>query len=93
MFTVEYFIRKFEAIPEREWTVGEYRRGFARCALGHCGWHWNSTETKVITTPEGEALQKILGEYKASEINDYCNDAHPEPSAKQRILAALKEKL
>lgn len=39
-YNATYFLAKFKAIPDQEWTTGEYRRvieGKVRhCALGHC---------------------------------------------------------
>lgn len=37
-YTVEYFIKKFEAIPEERWTTGTFLsyEEERRCALGHC---------------------------------------------------------
>lgn len=36
-YTVDYFIKKFKAIPERKWTVKEFRNWMGqRCAMGHC---------------------------------------------------------
>lgn len=36
-YDVQYFINKFEAIPEDEWVVGALIRGHKLCANGHCG--------------------------------------------------------
>lgn len=37
-YTVDYFIKKFEAIPEERWTTGTFLsyEEERRCALGHC---------------------------------------------------------
>ena len=36
-YSVDYFIKKFEAIPESKWTTGVFRDFFNnRCAMGHC---------------------------------------------------------
>ena len=36
-YTLDYFIQKFEAIPEDNWSVGYIGHDGYRCALGHCG--------------------------------------------------------
>lgn len=38
-YTTEYFINKFESIPEHLWTTGAIsdQKGDAGCALVHCG--------------------------------------------------------
>jgi len=59
-FTKEYFIEKFEAIPEEEWTEGDLvtkliNEKCQRCALGHCG-----MTTYEIITEEAEALSMLL---------------------------------
>lgn len=37
-YDVNYFIKKFKAIPDKDWTTGSFMNGFTsqRCALGHC---------------------------------------------------------
>ncbi len=86
----DYFIKKFEAIPEEEWCEGDFilyvgpDRPMQRCAAGHCG----ATQLTPIT-PEASALSDVLGN-QTVVINDglYGFDSlgsHP----KTRILAAL----
>jgi hypothetical protein len=42
-YSVNYYIKKFEATPESKWCVGAYTDKLGRhCALGHCGkTFWN----------------------------------------------------
>lgn len=86
-FTVDYFIQKFEAIPEHLWatrsyTVLRYTGEIQHCALGHCG------QRSGLTTPESLALTAIFGGAGLSviEIND-TEDGNTSP--KERILHAL----
>ena len=87
-FTVDYFIAKFEAIPEEEWCEGEYVSSDGRkCALGHCG------HSPFGLTFEREALINLFkksGLY-ASDINDGKHSKYQQPTPKQRILAALRD--
>ena len=36
-YTVDYFIKTFEAIPENKWTTAYFVEDDKRCAAGHCG--------------------------------------------------------
>lgn len=85
MYDVNYFIKKFEAIPEEMWTTGEFDRGDGcKCALGHCGVnHFQGTD-------EGKALHYLLN-YYADEINDGASERYQQDTPKQRILAALND--
>jgi hypothetical protein len=89
-YDVDYFIKKFEAIPEENWTSGVFERSDgSRCALGHCG------RLDGCDTPEANALDTLLSgdEYGGLTpwINDVLSDLHPQPTPKQRILAALRD--
>lgn len=97
IYDVNYFIKKFEAIPEDLWITGLYysldRSGF--CALGHCG------VTKIERTEEADALeslfisnlrdiQKVHIKLRlVTSINDGLIDKYNQPTPKKRILAAL----
>ena len=89
-FTKEYFIAKFEAIPENEWNVGDYVNPIdpsRKCALGHCG-----AVHASIVNEESFALINLLAEHDGVvSINDEKSDQHPQPTPKQRILAALRD--
>lgn len=98
-YTVDYFIKKFEKIPQKEWTVGEYVNDKGKCcALGHCGaklvFDKHSGIEDEYFPEEAEALKELLVYYTAylpSLINDgdvsEYNLGHP----KKNILAALGE--
>ncbi len=87
-YTTCYFIRKFTAIPEELWTTGHYvKPNGTKCATGHCG------ETLGYTTDESEAFAELFSilDREAINVNDGYNDEYPQPTPKQRILAALHD--
>lgn len=92
-FTKEYFIAKFEAIPEELWTTGDFVDEKNRmCAFGHCG------VSLEADTKEGNALDLLFrrglhteSSSITSEINDGEVRRYPQPTPKQRILAALRD--
>lgn len=87
-YNAKFFIKKFRAIPSKLWTVGEYRKGNCRCALGHCG------ETNRRDTEQSRALARMFGEAflcSVMLINDKETAAFPQKSPKARILAALRQ--
>lgn len=91
-YTVDYFIKKFEAIPEYFWQTDEFGvPGGPRCAYGHCGLS-DESDPDEPQPPEAAALEKILGVYVAC-INDGQMHDYKQPTPKQRILAALRDKL
>jgi len=84
-FDVNYFIKKFEAIPEELWAINSFQDELGRyCALGHCGYGLNAE------TSEGATLNKLLG-WVTIAINDGRHKKYPQPTPKQRILAALHD--
>lgn len=86
IYNINYFIKKFTAIPEELWTIGVYTSGYRHCALGHCGVGIAHLETK-----ESLALDEIL-EYEVAGINDGTSCFYKGPTPKERILGALREK-
>lgn len=54
----QYFINKFEAIPEEKWCIGEFKdeKG-AKCANGHCG---VTQLHPFYLTRESRALQRVF---------------------------------
>lgn len=96
MYDVDYFINKFEAIPEKNWTTIKLSDGQgACCALGHCGVTANSNG-EYVYTDEAEELIKLFG--GSSKHNWQCvsdiNDLYDPHSAilntsKKRILNKL----
>lgn len=86
----QYFIEKFEAIPEEMWTVNVYTEGDKCCAFGHCG------VNAIGGTKESTALAEIIantpGKYGYVDIiNDGDDNRYKQPTPKQRILAALRD--
>lgn len=83
-YDIDYFIEKFEAIPEEKWGIGKFSDQDGRCcALGHCG------EGMFHSTEESNALSSLL--IFPAGIND--GDAmwnHLGPTPKLRILNFLK---
>lgn len=104
MYTKEYFIEKFKAIPDDKWTTGVFFKEGACCAYGHCGVR-NQTITEARTlTPEAHALSQLIGEgedemfqqeenlrigWEVVNINDGSGKLAPGNSPKERILNAL----
>lgn len=86
-YTVDYFIQKFEAIPEEKWTTQVYRDGDSCCVLGHCGVY-------NVYTDEANALSKIILDNlhrSVADINDGFSSTFTQPTPKARILAALRD--
>lgn len=88
-YDVDYFIRKFEAIPEEKWCVGAYEDGMGRrCAYGHCGkvFAYDSRESGRL-----RALAFGIGIRFLADINDGSDPGYRQPTPKQRVLAALRD--
>lgn len=89
-YSIDYFIDKFEVIPEEMWCTKRYASGGGKyCAYGHCG-----LTDSISHTSEGLALSKISLDYLGacfimSEINDGYNLSYQQSTPKARILAAL----
>lgn len=83
----DYFIKKFESIPDEQWYVGNYTNEdrTAFCAYGHCG-EYGLTDP---FTKEATALQYLLED--AHLINDGLNGYNRLGiTPKERILNALR---
>lgn len=96
-YTKEYFIQKFEAIPEEKWTTGKYTDGYACCVIGHCG---VSDYAGFERSDEAQALYKLIFSLTKTKylptnplvsINDGKQEEYKQDTPKQRILAALKD--
>ena len=96
-YDVNYFIDKFEKIPEENWCIGMPQDGIGKmCAAGHCGYHtmmfFNDCEEAVALAM---LLQPLSGRRDLYEAIYYVNDQiliqYPQDSPKQRILAALRD--
>lgn len=87
-YTIDYFIKKFKAIPNDRWCQGSYTHpDGSHCALGHCGHRTLSGETL-----ESKALGKLFG-YRplVARINDGIDTRYTQKTSKGRILAALND--
>lgn len=85
-YTVLYYIEKFSAIPDEQWTESEYNDGEKYCALGHCGEIDSDSRTD-----ESAALDEIFNKYdlRVSLVNDGKCAKYNQDTPKARILAAL----
>lgn len=101
MYNVDYFIIKFEAIPEGKWGEVDLLKNNKRCAYGLCG-----MINYCLPTLEAKALGVIFKnlilsgfntvlcdfvyvEGNVIHINDGNTNEYRQPTPKQRILAAL----
>lgn len=86
-YTREYFIAKFEAIAPERFCTGEFLDDDGNsCALGHCGLNFG------VDTAEAAALMRLFSRVGlVSRINDGNDYRYPQPTPKQRILAALRD--
>ena len=85
-FGIDWFIHKFEEIPEEKWTEGAYQKGGALCALGFCG-ELSSKEPTI----ESISLEKLFEEYqlRVSLVNDGECPLYQQDTPKKRIVSAL----
>lgn len=92
--TKEYFIEKFRAIPEDRWTTHAFSKDAGQCcAAGHCG-----DRGDIESPEEARALYDIVRQLTGHDslmaavtsINDGQHPDYPQPTPKQRILAALE---
>lgn len=89
-YTVDYFIKKFELIPEHKWIKWQHKDCFGNgCALGHCGLDNNNTITKESAALEFLFLKEL--EDSVARINDHLSPRYNQETPKQRILAALHD--
>ena len=80
----QYFIDKFTAIPDEQWTTGFFTDKEGRhCALGHCGAP-SGYEWRALSELVGRATQSCI-----SNINDGKDPNFQQLTPKARILAAL----
>lgn len=94
-YNVDYFTKKFEAIPDEQWCTTSLGYGGKHCVMGHCGVISDPHEGWVGTA-EAEGLAAVLGVRgwrDLWEINDgYLGSAEIKglETPKARILAALQ---
>lgn len=85
-YDIDYFIKKFEAIPEELWIIRQYKDAQGRaCAFGHCG----ATAVHECTPEEHALMLLTRSEMSIAEVNDGGDSRFRQPTPKQRILAAL----
>lgn len=99
MYDLDYFIKKFEAIPEDRWNDHtQYdEHNSTCCAFGHCA--TDLEEMNGAETPEGRALGNIFREAGfttwnnlwVTDVNNGRSDKYKQQTPKQRMLAALKD--
>jgi hypothetical protein len=102
-YTVDYFIEKFENVPEDAWGTGccDDFEGH-KCALGLCGLDSLVDDDKMDNYPEAKALCVLFSKYLRKDvwwsnvycINDYPFDTsstNPGKEAKERIISTLKK--
>lgn len=92
IYNVDFFINKFEAIPENKWCIEQrFDHAGRRCAHGHCS--TLQAEDAGRATKEESALIEIaksnICDYGFANINNGYDKRYPQPTPKQRILAAL----
>lgn len=66
-YTVDYFIEKFEKIPEEKWTTRLYRFGDSRCAAGHC---LTDKMIDVLTEYFDEAGKNVFPKHKCIQYEN-----------------------
>jgi hypothetical protein len=104
--SVDYFIKKFEAIPRELWCTGGLRGRYipehyqhSHCVLGHCGVKRMGDASQL--TPEAKSLFELFGAslkviWKGSDMGPNwpkiysINDKHG-GHPKDNVLKALKE--
>lgn len=93
LFDAEFFIKYFERIPEDQWCAHLYDNYHGQhCALGHCGAHMK--RGLAIYGTMANALHDLVFKHLGigvTSINDRRHPMFPQPTPKQRILAALME--
>ncbi len=96
MKTPQDFIDFFSAIPEENWRCdGNYGRKdeLQHCAVGHLGFRDGKvpqTEETILNLNALNYLFSINNLPLIINVNDLPSEQFPQPTPKQRILAALE---
>ena len=91
MYDVDYFIKKFAAIPDEDWTTRKFVNDLGQCcALGHCGSRTMPKGLYSVHSRESTSLRDILLN-EVVEINDGRHGQYQQETPKARILAALRD--
>lgn len=89
-YDVDYFIKKFSAIPDDKWCTNVTTNDIGQhCAYGHCGL---SGASAISENHEGDALRDLfrINGFSVTGVNDgYTKIQGSNP--KERIINALKE--
>lgn len=88
-YDVDYYITKFEAISEENIITNDFDLGSKKCALGWCGYDGIGRWDTIGEASELILLVKMYLGLTITVINDGTNSAYMQPTAKQRVLAAL----
>lgn len=84
--TKHYFIDKFTAIPDDQWTIERFTDDQGRhCALGFCGAPTRTEEYQCLSQMFVDAGVYI------SFINDGKDSRYQQHTPKARVLAALND--
>lgn len=83
-YDVDYFIAKFEAIPEEYWCIFGRHKGDQHCAHGWCDSNLPDEEKGLINV-----FFPLKKGYGVAGINNGLDGRYPQPTPRQRILAAL----
>lgn len=104
-YTVDYFIDKFESIPEEELCIDVLleKNTHNRCAQGHCGLVKSKdlksimAVSKIENVPfylrEGWSLRKLFetNGLNVAEVNNGKNPKYNQTTVKGRVLTALRD--
>lgn len=90
-YDIQYFIDKFEAIPEDKWAMGGLGHNGIHCVLGHCGVTPNGDD--YDGTDESKALCLIFGGAEDDYPGVYRINDSGVGSPKVNMLEALYSKL
>lgn len=87
-YTVDYFIKKFTAIPDEKWCVGHYINFDGQCcAKGLCG-----DREDINSPPEASALEGCFPAHiSVCDVNDGELAEYQQATPRARILAALND--
>lgn len=101
-FNVDYFIKKFKAIPEDQWCVDKFSNDEGqKCAQGHCipksVLEGTPKEYNLRTSPEIQELKALILLFEKevsrntiiAHINNGTHSGYQQDSPKKRVLEAL----
>lgn len=88
--TVDYFIKKFKAIPNNKWITNQFVSEDGCCAFGHCGIRNDSSPSN---NPEAQNLIRLFKRLRidVANINDGYENKYQQKHPRTRILAALRD--